>query len=867
MRKIEGFLLFIFVIVVSLFLIDIDLKKQTKPHGKISGAFQALSLWGESRAFPKKTFPKAATYEAFEYSKSQMVNKLSKTQEVEPWETLGPHNKGGRTLAVAINPKNPRTVYAGSASGGLWRSYSGGEGAEGWHYVSTGFPVLGVMGLAIDPVDTNIVYIGTGEVYNHEQTGLDGAVRVTRGSYGIGILKTTDGGATWTKSLDWTYEQQKGVQAIKIDPTNPNIIWAATTDGIYKYDQAQPQPEWDLVHNVIMANDLIIHPTDPNIVVAAHGNLGSPGHGLYRTANGGETWVKIESGVQTEFFGKGQLTVCTSSPNVMYYGVGNSWGVAPPTPPANATWLSKSTDGGLTWRIVNTTDWSLWQGWFSHDVAVDPSNPDIVYAIGIQIWKSTNGGINFTQVSGGATYSGQRPPGTGDGTSTYSHADHHDITIYEGDPNIIYFGNDGGVFRTLDAGQTFEGVNGGYQTTQFYPGVSVTENDANFIMGGLQDNGTVIFRGTTAWQRWAHGGDGSWTGINSDNSNIVYTSSQFLNIVRSTNGGFYFDVFIAPPNSSRPTAFIAPFVVSPSDPNVLYAARNIVYKSSNFGDSWETVNRGRILDGNFIFAMTISRQNPDVVYAATAPYNNSDHGVFRSEGDGELWTRIDNGLPELYPGDIYVDPVNDNIVYITYLGFDSPVVFKSVDRGDNWTDITANLPKIPTTAIAVDPQRTEHLYIGNDIGMYISINGGDSWELFSEGLPDAIMVTDLNIQDGAGKVILTSHGNGAYRRDLFRTITDVDKNSKLPVKFVLEQNYPNPFNPITTIKYNVASNDNISIKVYDILGNSIATLVNEQKEAGEYEAVFDASNISSGIYFYVLQAGDFREMKKMVLLK
>lgn len=163
-----------------------------------------------------------------------MNKKLLKTNEPDPWKAIGPNNIGGRTLCIAINPKNPETIYAGSAGGGLWRSYTGGKGADAWDYVATGFPVLAVSAIAIDPIDTNRIYIGTGEVYNLEQTGTDYADKLTIGSYGIGIIKTTNGGTTWEQSLIWNDSLQVGINAIKIDPFNKKIIWAATTEGTYK---------------------------------------------------------------------------------------------------------------------------------------------------------------------------------------------------------------------------------------------------------------------------------------------------------------------------------------------------------------------------------------------------------------------------------------------------------------------------------------------------------------------------------------------------------------------------------------------------------------------------------------------------------
>ncbi|MFH1844047.1 MAG: hypothetical protein ABIF77_12650, partial [bacterium] len=411
-----------------------------------SGAMSSLEFWATQRAYPSKTFPSRGFVEAFDQAQRDLPEVMEKDRAVTPWQPLGPHNIGGRTLAVALNPLNPHTVYAGSASGGLWRSYTGGRGALAWQYVSTGYPVLAVSSIAISPKDSNTIFIGTGEVYAYQDTQGGIADRLTRGSYGIGILQTTDGGLTWTKSLDWSAHQERGVQVVKMCPRKSGIIWAGTTEGTYKtIDNGK---NWDPVHSTIMVTDLVINPDHPNTVIIACGNLHSVGQGLYRTTDGGVSWTQLLStAIPTNLRGKTLLSICDSQPGTILAssgngGLGSEW-----------TWLSRTDNGGDTWTLMSTTDYSQWQGWFSHDVAVNPDNPDEVFTVGIDIWKSTTGGGALQRMSDWQQwYFGQVQPGEPEGAPDYSHADHHDLVYHPTDRNIIYFANDGGIFRTLDGG-------------------------------------------------------------------------------------------------------------------------------------------------------------------------------------------------------------------------------------------------------------------------------------------------------------------------------------------------------------------------------------------------------------------------------
>jgi photosystem II stability/assembly factor-like uncharacterized protein len=827
---------------------------------EISGAYNALNFWTMARAYPNDDIPNTARYAAFEQAKINKLYKAENLQTTNQWQTIGPHNKGGRTNAIAFNPQNASTMYLGSASGGLWRSYTGGIGVDGWHYVPTGFPVLGVSTIAIEPNDSNTIYIGTGEVYNYDAAGTGAAYRNTRGTYGIGILKTTDGGASWTNSLDWSYQQQRGIWAVNINPLNPNTVWAGTTEGTYRsYDAGAT---WARVHDVVMAMDLVINPIDTNIVITGNGNFASSGFGLYRTSDGGSSWTQITSGLPPYFEGKIQLDIYKADPNIVYASIGNGFYVNY----NNASWFCRSTDAGLNWEVRSTTDYSKWQGWFSHDVAVDQSNPDNLIIIGIEVYKSTNGGSTIIQKSTGGLNSGFTPPiGGQEGGDDFTHSDAHDVKQHPTDHNIYYIATDGGIFRTSDFGETFTSHNGRYQTTQFYNGTSSSQTDSLKAMGGFQDNSTDIYSGDLAWFRAPVGGDGSWTAIDAANDNIMFASSQYLNMRKSTNGGNNF--FGVTPPGNNITVFIAPYKLFIQDGDIIYAGRDIIYKSTNGGSSWYATNNGNVLDGNPTLAMDISYQTSNKVYVGTAPYQTRS-GLFRTNNGGTSWDNITGTLPDRFPADIAVDPNNDNIVYVTFYGFGTGHVFKSINNGDTWTDKSDNLPDVPTLAVIVDMNNSDHVYIGTDIGVFVSTDGGGNWQDFNDGLPDAVQGMDLNITYANNVIRVMTHGNGAYERKLLSQIpVGVKPDPIVVASFKLEQNYPNPFNPSTKISWQLPVDAFVSLKVYDILGNVVATLVNEEKAAGSYQTEFNASNHSSGTYIYRLQAGNFVQTRKMILLR
>jgi len=860
MKRNHNFYLLIASLILGYFTFNLIIQEKVKEkkNEKVSGAYEALQFWNMVRAYPNDDISSEAFFNAYEQMQETRANKTLKTEINNQWQEIGPHNTGGRTIAIAFNPQNPNTIYAGSASGGLWRSYTGGVGVDAWHYVSTGFPLLGVSSITFAPNDSNIIYLGTGEVYNYAGAGQGAAYRNLRGIYGIGILKSIDSGQSWFKSLDWSYNSERGVWSIKINPLNPNTVFANTTEGVYRsYDAGV---SWQQMNNIVMGMDIEINPVDTNIILSSHGNFASAGYGIYRSSDGGNNWNQITEGLPSTFNGKILLDIYKANPNIVYASIGHGFVTG-----NTGSWLCKSTDGGITWTIMSTVDYSKWQGWYSHDIAVDQSNPDNLMVIGIAVWKSTDGGTTITQKSNSAQVLGRPPIGGPEGDSNSVHTDAHIVIQHPTNFDTYYFGTDGGVFRTTDFGETYESRNGKYQTTQFYNGTSSSQIDSLKTIGGLQDNNTVIYDGDLAWIR-VIGGDGSWTSIDPINDNNIYASWQILNMQRSTDGGTNFST-ITPPSSTR-TCFIAPFRSFIGDHAIIYAGRDKIFKSTDSGSSWTATNNNTALDGNPAIAMEVSYQTSEKVYAATAPYGTSRGNVFRTIDGGISYTNITGILPDRFPSDIAVDPLDDSIVYVTFYGFGSGHVFKSTDSGDTWIDISDNLPDIPAPAVIVDPNNTNHVYVGTDVGVFVSTTGGNNWQDFNDGLPDIIQAMDLNYTTVNNVIRVMTHGNGAYERKFLSQITSDSESEPNTVSgFKLEQNYPNPFNPVTSMQYAIGNRQFVIVKVYDLLGKEITTLVNQEMPAGIHNLEFDGTGLPSGTYFYRLEAGNYVETKKMVLLK
>jgi photosystem II stability/assembly factor-like uncharacterized protein len=716
------------------------------------------------------------------------------------WQALGPvgiagnQGLGGRVISLAVDPRNPNRVFAGSASGGLWVSELSGPPSSGdgnplaanwrddsrpiwrWRYVDTGFPVLGVGAIAIHPRDPDILYIGTGEVYGHRRTTARGFdAQTTRGNYGIGILRSTDGGKTWSKSLDWQPPQETGVQDLAIvpDANDPSrfTVWAATSEGVYRLDSAKKSAataeSWKLSLDVVAATSLSVNPRNPLEVVAACGNFASPRHGLYKTKDGGATWTRVVRGLPVTYQGKAELARSASDPETLYVSIGNltqltfandkvdpgadenggADGITypenkrykclyTPTPlTAPSSYLLRSRDSGNSWETRSTmSDGGYTQGWYANALAVDPQEPDALFVGYVGPYRSFDGGKTL---EGFVVWKENRLVAQ----SVYDQAngslifvDFHAI-VYAGRSEIVYFACDQGVYRSADGGRTIERVNQGFNTLQFYRGVSISQKNRDFIAGVPQDYGVgfLSYSGSNSGNRWklieGWGQEAGFSAFDDEKGIGYFTTHSNRQLGRWQQGAcdVQKDSTCKPPpidpatawdpcyipdlnpfqrsaNCLDNTSWNAPLVLAPSNRNRLYAARDVIYRSDKApehswsplsdaqtsipenactsnaapGVTWAPTSLGRELDGNPIFVVAVAPKDESHLVIATAPrYDRMN--VFRSRDAGRTWERITYNLPAKgYPMSIVFDPqaAGESIVYLTLGGFGFSHVWK-----------------------------------------------------------------------------------------------------------------------------------------------------------------------------------------------
>jgi photosystem II stability/assembly factor-like uncharacterized protein len=797
------------------------------------------------------------------WQQAAQLNAIAKSQTSAVWVAKGPSNIGGRITTMGISQQNPNILYAGGAEGGVLKSTNGGVN---WIPLCDNQNSLSMGALAVDPTNDNIVYAGTGEA-NSSTDSYDG----------IGILKTTNGGATW---FSLGLEQARHFGKIVINPLNTNIVYAAamgtlytpnTVRGVYKSTNAGAT--WTrvlFVNDTTGVVDIAINPTNTNILLAASWQrrrgpqgrvyVGGPATGIYRSTNAGTSWTLLTNGLPAPAANVGRpgVAIAPTNPSVAYVAYAND--------PGDFMGCYKTTDGGDSW--TRTTDGTLSNlyggfGWYFGNVFVNPFDENKVYVCGVSMGKTTNGGTSWT-------------------TQNTSHADNHAMAFHPTDPNLIFNGNDGGYCRTTNGGTSwFKETNQDLYISQFYAGYIDYLNPVVSI-GGMQDNGTP--RTTTGGlSNWAsiNGGDGFYAVIDYTNSNYQYAESQNGGIVRTTNNWSNASNATSGIGSGDRKNWSTPIAIDPNNPFVLYTGTQYLYRTTNRAVSWTAISpdlTNGLVPGFTGYAtittIDVSKADSNNIIAGT-----DDANVWISSNWGITWNNVNAGLPNRWVTRVRFDPVNRNIAYVTCSGFrfDVPLphVFRTTNLGATWQDISGNLPEAPVTVILVDPQFTNRLYIGTDVGCYFTTNTGATWLPMGTGLPK-VAVSDMQLHGPTRIARAFTHGRSAWEINLDDLVTRVPQNPEQPVAFALEQNYPNPFNPSTTITYSVSTGSAVHLAVYNASGQEVRTLVHERVPSGKYTITWDGRNdggiaVASGMYFYRIRVGDGasrqQQSKKMLLLK
>ena len=476
--------------------------------------------------------------------------------------------------------------------------------------------------------------------------------------------------------------------------------------------------------------------------------------------------------------------------------------------------------------------------WYFGQVRVAPDDPDHVYVMDVQFMESTNGGATWrTQVG--------------------THVDHHALAFHPVDPTLAINGNDGGLARSQNGGQSWTRV-ARLPVTQFYE-IGLDPNDPEQFYGGTQDNGTLKSFGTDIW-RDILGGDGFYVIVDPTDSDVVYAERQRGVLFKITNTQLRVATVGIDPSEER--NWSTPVAMDPNNHRVLYYGTTRLYRTEDGAASWTPISDDltRRLNYPLIGTLTtiaVAPTNSDVIYVGT-----DDGNLWVSNDYGATWTHIADGLPFRWVTRVVVDPTEANTAYVTYSGLrwrdPQPHVFRTRDQGQTWENITANLPDAPVNAFAVDSKNTNYLYLGNDLGAFVSPNGGQSWETLGEGLP-AVSVYDMKIfeNDTLRFLAAGTHGRSMYTLDLsnvpaFNVATEDE--TPVPEAIVLEAGYPNPFTTQTTLTYRLAQRADVRLEIYDIQGRRVATLFEGPAPAGTQTATWNAANVASGTYVARLTA-------------
>lgn len=677
----------------------------------------------QQRSYRDGTIPAGAYWTALEQR-----DRLPRVTLDENWVNLGPYNHGGRSRVLRWDPENTSIMYAGAVGGGLWRSVDAGES---WQPFTDQLPNLAVGCFELDPSNSQIMYLGTGEGYFNGDAIM-----------GIGLLKSIDGGQSWQQTgMSYNYNQGSAVLQIDIDPRDGNIVLASSGNGLRRSTNGGATFTGVLPGNV---NALERDPQNPDVLIAGTGNpFGDGNNGIYRSEDNGLTWTRSTEGVPpTGQFGRAVLAFYPANTQIIYAGICGTFNHNG----SQMIGMFRSVDNGLTWTQMSQDGVNHYasQGWYDMAIAVKPNQSTVVLSAGLDIWRSNNSGLHWTQKSWWY-YSFGDP--------NFVHADNHGLYFHPDSPNEVWSVTDGGIFKSTDIGENWVEMNNGYVTYQYYAMGNATLDTA-LAYGGSQDNGTTEYAGDPSWDE-VFGGDGGYCVVDQTDDNTVYVEYQNGNRFRSDNGANSFSDIN--PGIQGGGAWVTPMALDPFDHLTIYTTTNggtgRVWRSPNQGRSsdWETV--GQSLGGELqVLGICPARQG--------RVYVGSNSSIWRSDG-GADFVSAGNGLPGAWVTRVVPDPYNPDLVYATVSGFGTGHVWRSANAGGNWQNISGDLPDVPFQDVVVDLNDPQILYAGGDIGVYYSTNGGQSWGIFGEGLP-AVRVDDMDMQAATGVLRVATHGRGMW---------------------------------------------------------------------------------------------------------
>ncbi|MFA6597617.1 MAG: glycosyl hydrolase [Ignavibacteriaceae bacterium] len=702
------------------------------------------------------------------------------------FRSIGPAWNSGRIADFAVNPANTSEYCVATASGNLWKTTNDGTT---WSAIADTLPYsLGVVKL--DPNNANVVWVGSGE--NNHQRAL---------GYGMGVYKSTDGGQSWAFM---GLKDSRQVGGIVIDPRNSNVVYVAAEGSVWApggerglYKTTDAGKTWNKVLNISEntgVNNIAFDPRNPDVLYATSEQRrrhiftkigGGPETAVYKSTDAGATWEKIMKGLPSVDLGGTGLAVSPVNPDIIYLSLEAA---------EKSSGFFRSTNRGATWEKMSDTYGS---GQYFNEIYCDPKDADKVYLMDTYSKVTEDGGKTWKLVGNNAR-----------------HVDDHALWVDTNDTKHFMIGGDGGIYESFDNGANWI-FKSNLPITQFYH-VSL-DNSLPFynVFGGTQDNQSMGGPSRTISEDgiinsdWIMtvGGDGFWQAIDPTDPNIIYSESQYGNIIRyDKRSGELIDVRPEPVKGEKTFKWYwdTPFIISPHSHSRLYIGAEKVFRSDDRGDSWTEISgdlttqtdrntfpvMGKYWSADALAKDLSTSQFGLIVTLAESPlkenllYAGTDDGLIQVTEDAKTWRKIDN-VPDVpkftLVSDILPSRFSENVVYASFNNHKrddfKPYLFRSTDKGKSWKSIAGNLPANgAVNTIVEDLVNQNLLFAGTEWGVFFSVDGGEKWMQLKNGLPN-IKITDLAIQERENDLVVATFGRGFYILDDYSALRSVSKSS------------------------------------------------------------------------------------------
>ncbi len=743
--------------------------------------------------------PSKGTDRIAAFKQHQSLLATSKYKKLQ-WRNVGPDNISGRCTDVWGISGNKNILYGTFATGGLWKSADAGKT---WKPLMDQFGTQSISNMALAPSDPNIIYVGTGEA------------NIFRASLpGIGMFKSIDGGKTW---LHIGLENTSTIARVVVHPFNPSIVYVAAggNEWSYNIDRGVYQTiDGGKTWNKILGNDektgcvdLRMDPSDPNIIYASMWNrirkrwsdpIPEGGDYIYKTIDGGKTWKPLTNGLpDTKNTGRIGIDISKSNPNIIYAFVDNHDKKREPKAGELDSYgrireivvkgveVYRSNNKGESWEKMSQNNDYMERfcgtyGWVMGQIRVNPQDENCLYILGLAMGKSNDGGKTWKRFA------------PSDTTGDYIHGDNHALWIDPADSSYMINGDDGGVALTYDGGKKWKNFYKQIPTTQFY-NITYDSRVPYNIIGSVQDEGSFMggikntfgLKDTTINQwKYGPGGEGVIHAIDPGDASTIYTSSFYGQLVKANLDlpDSIQERRIAPKKDSLEEAhrgeWLAYTMISPNNSFTVYHGMQYLFKSVDSGHTWKRIspdlsnnNKQRMGKTPYAINHQAITAIDESIFAKGLLYVGTDDGrIWITKNDGGNWTEITKGLPaNTHVSRIVASKHNASIVYVTLNDRRedniTPYIYKSTDMGKSWISISGSLPHSPVNVIREDTWDKGVLYCGTDMGVYQSKTGVNGWVPLNNNLPVVVSVQDLFIHPKTNQLVIATYGRGIFVLD------------------------------------------------------------------------------------------------------